>query len=310
MRNNVIHDERFHTSFRIREPTSFLAGMLDDTAITVSECRSAVADSQLSSPFPVDDAYIAGLQLQPYDNCESWEQGRCVARTNVVQGHTHLYDVKRDPRFLIDKPIHVMMFYVPRAALETVAKEAQAQPIGELDYQPGIGHDDEVMRQLGNVMRQALRAPEQAGRLFVDHITLALAVHIAHTYGGLRHATPQNRGGLASWQRKRACEMLDAHLNGSVPLQRVAAECGISTSHFSRAFRQSMGTTPHAWLMRRRVDLATSLMRDGKQTLAVIALASGFADQSHLTRVFTRAMGVGPGEWRRHATSWSIDGND
>ncbi|WP_225561862.1 AraC family transcriptional regulator [Rhodanobacter sp. DHB23] len=307
MRNDAIHGERFPTSFRIREPTSFLAGMLDDTAITISECRSTVADSQLSIPFPADDAYIAGLQLQPYDNCESWEQGRCVARTNVVQGHTHLYDVKRDPRFLIDKPIHVLMFYVPRGALDAVAKEARAQPLGELSYQAGIGHDDEVMRQLGNVMRQALRAPEQAGRLFVDHVTLALTVHIAHTYGGLRHVAPPNRGGLAGWQRKRACEVLDAHLNGGMPLQQVAAECGISTGHFSRAFRLSMGITPHAWLMRRRVDVATSLMRDGKQTLAAIALASGFADQSHLTRVFTRAMGVSPGEWRRHVVDRSID---
>ena len=56
---------------------------------------------------------------------------------------------------------------------------------------------------------------------------------------------------LAGWQRKRACEVLDAHLNGGMPLQQVAAECGISTGHFSRAFRLSMGITPHAWLMRR-----------------------------------------------------------
>jgi AraC-like DNA-binding protein len=307
MQSAGIKEQRFRDSFRVQDAPSILIRSLKNTDITVSECRSEAADGELSTPFPLDDAYIVGLQLQDYRDCESWEEGHLAARTHVRAGETHLYDVKRNPRFLIDKPIHVMMFYVPRTAFDTIAEEARAPRMGELNYEPGIGHDDQVVRNLGSVMQEALKMPEQASRFFVDHVTLALTTHVAYAYGGLCQGTQPLRGGLAGWQKKRACELMDAHLDGGIALHSVAAECGLSTSHFARAFRQSVGVTPHAWLMRRRVDAALSLMRDQQRPLSEIALTAGFADQSHFTRVFTKIVGVSPGGWRRNMTK-AVDG--
>jgi AraC-like DNA-binding protein len=300
MQGVVTNEQRFRDSFRVQDAQSILVRSLKNADITVSECRSETADGELSTPFPLDDAYIVGLQLKDYGDCESWEEGHLAARTRVNAGETHLYDVKRNPRFLIDKPIHVLMFYVPRSAFDTIAEEARAPRIGELDYEPGIGHDDQVVRNLGSVMQEALKMPEQASRFFVDHVTLALTTHVAHAYGGLCQGMQPIRGGLAGWQKKRACGLMDAHLDGGIALHAVAAECGLSTSHFARAFRQSVGVTPHAWLMRRRVDAALSLMRDQQRPLSEIALTAGFADQSHFTRVFTKIVGVSPGGWRRN----------
>jgi AraC family transcriptional regulator len=73
----------------------------------------------------------------------------------------------------------------------------------------------------------------------------------------------------------------------------------LSVSHFSRAFRRSMGAAPHNWLLTCRVEAAKEKLRDHRLTLSDVALACGFADQSHLTRVFTRIVGVSPGAWRR-----------
>jgi AraC family transcriptional regulator len=84
-----------------------------------------------------------------------------------------------------------------------------------------------------------------------------------------------------------------------VQLKEVARECRLSVSHFSRAFRRSMGAAPHNWLLARRVEAAEEKLRDDRLTLLDVALACGFADQSHLTRVFTRMVGVSPGAWRR-----------
>jgi AraC family transcriptional regulator len=84
-----------------------------------------------------------------------------------------------------------------------------------------------------------------------------------------------------------------------VPLKEVARECRLSVSHFSRAFRRSMGAAPHNWLLTRRVEAAKDKLRDDRLSLSDVALACGFADQSHLTRVFTRMVGVSPGAWRR-----------
>ncbi|HVX03973.1 MAG TPA: AraC family transcriptional regulator [Rhodanobacteraceae bacterium] len=293
-------EQRFRDSFRIKDASTILIRSLKNADITVSECHSEAVDGELSTPFPLDDAYIVGLQLREYGDCESWEEGQLASRTYVRAGETHFYDVKRNPRFLIDKPFHVLMFYVPRSAFDTIAEEARAPRMGELRYQPGIGYDDPVVRNLGGVMQEALKVPEQASRFFVDHVTLALTSHVAYVYGGLCQGTQPLRGGLAGWQKKRACELMDAHLDGGIALHWVAAECGLSISHFARAFRQSVGVTPHAWLMRRRVDAALSLMRDRQRPLSEIALMTGFADQSHFTRVFTKIVGVSPGGWRRN----------
>jgi AraC family transcriptional regulator len=107
------------------------------------------------------------------------------------------------------------------------------------------------------------------------------------------------RGGLAPWQERRVKDLIEANLSGELPLAMLAAECGLSVSHFSRAFRQSIGTSPHRWLLRRRVELAQDRLRDPKLSLSEVGLSCGFADQSHFTRVFTGLSGMSPGAWRR-----------
>jgi AraC family transcriptional regulator len=98
---------------------------------------------------------------------------------------------------------------------------------------------------------------------------------------------------------RRAKEILCANLDGSVPLKEVARECRLSVSHFSRAFRRTMGVPPHKWLLTRRIEVAKERLRDHQLSLLDVALACGFADQSHLTRVFTCMVGLSPGAWRR-----------
>ncbi|PVX85919.1 AraC-like DNA-binding protein [Paraburkholderia unamae] len=108
------------------------------------------------------------------------------------------------------------------------------------------------------------------------------------------------RGGLAPWQLRRSQVYMLKHMNDSVCVESVASECGISVNHFVRAFKGSVGTTPHRWLMTERLKVAMTLMYDDNQSLAQIAVACGFSDQSHLTRVFSARIGIPPGQWRRN----------
>jgi len=70
--------------------------------------------------------------------------------------------------------------------------------------------------------------------------------------------------------------------------------------HFSRLFKQSTGTSPHQYLLSRRLDRAKTLLRQHGTTLADVSTSTGFADQSHFTKVFRRFTGVTPSEYRRH----------
>jgi AraC family transcriptional regulator len=106
---------------------------------------------------------------------------------------------------------------------------------------------------------------------------------------------------LAPWQERRAKEILVADLTGATPLSEIALACGLSSAHFARAFRISTGLPPHAWLLTARVERAMTLLRRADMSLSEIALACGFADRSHLSRIFARQTGKSPGLWRRQA---------
>src|SRR5262245_41374003 len=107
------------------------------------------------------------------------------------------------------------------------------------------------------------------------------------------------RGGLTPWQVRRAKQLMHANLDEKLPLSRLAQECELSVSHFARAFRQSTGIPPHRWHLNQRVERAKELLRDPALSLADVALACGFGDQSHFTRTFTAVVRLSPGLWRR-----------
>jgi len=167
------------------------------------------------------------------------------------------------------------------------------QPEGHMD----ADHPPAV-RTLAQVLFDSLRADAPNAPLLA-HVALALRAILS--FPAPREDAGAPRGGLASWQERRATAFMDERLDQSFPVSDVADACGLSVNHFSRAFRRSMGKPPHRWLLDRRIEKARELLRDTSLSLADIALACGFAEQSHFTRVFTRTVGMPPGAWRRAA---------
>jgi AraC family transcriptional regulator len=296
-----VYGQRLGRRLQLKDAPSLITRSLRSAELAVTETRNDDPVPGLSGSFPSDDAYLVSLKFRDYPGCECWERGRCVIKTDVRGGATYLYDLKRDPRYVIDKPFHSLFFYLPRSALDDIAKQAGGPRVGELAYQPGVGHDDAVIRHLGASLLEGLHRPHETNQLFVDHMMLALTAHVAQTYGGLKRVAEPSRGGLAPWQEKRACERLESDLAGKISLEQVAAEFGLSVSHFSRAFRISTGLPPHQWLLRQRVKAAKQLMTVPELPLSEIAISAGFANQSHFTRVFSSTVGVSPGAWRREA---------
>lgn len=111
---------------------------------------------------------------------------------------------------------------------------------------------------------------------------------------------PSTRGGLAPWQIGRVKRHIDKELAGRINIDELAQITRLSTSYFSAAFRASFGTSPHDYICRRRIDHAKHLMLTTDTPLCEIALDCGFADQSHLCRVFRRITGQTPAAWRRN----------
>lgn len=94
----------------------------------------------------------------------------------------------------------------------------------------------------------------------------------------------------------RAKALIDDDPASPVTLAALAQVSGLDRFRLLRAFAQATGLTPHAYLVQRRIDLARRLIAGGRP-LSEVALASGFADQSHMTRVFVRKYGISPGAY-------------
>jgi AraC family transcriptional regulator len=106
-------------------------------------------------------------------------------------------------------------------------------------------------------------------------------------------------GGLARWQARRAVTYIDTHLGSGLDVRTLAGLVSYSKSHFSRAFKHSLGLPPLTYIRMRRIERAKELMTSTTQQLTEIALICGFADQSHLNRTFRGIIGLSPGRWRR-----------
>ena len=95
---------------------------------------------------------------------------------------------------------------------------------------------------------------------------------------------------------QRAIRYIHAHHTENIDLNDIAEATNLSAFHLARLFKQALGSPPHQYLIRLRVQSAVALLRagPGKRSLADIAHASGFSDQSHLTRHIKRALGMTP----------------
>lgn len=97
----------------------------------------------------------------------------------------------------------------------------------------------------------------------------------------------------------RALGFIESHFMHTFSVETLAAEAGLSLSHFIRAFKLHTGKTPHTYLMNYRIERATEKLQDKKLRITDIALACGFSNPGHFTTVFKRTMGITPSEYRK-----------
>ena len=121
------------------------------------------------------------------------------------------------------------------------------------------------------------------------------------TFGVLesRNQRPRIRGGLPAWRSKRVMAYVDTRLAGRVSVGELARLTGLSTGHFSRAFKQSFGVSARTFLRRRRIEFAQGMMLSTDLPLNEIAYCCGLCDQPHLSKMFRSVVGENPSASRR-----------
>ena len=145
------------------------------------------------------------------------------------------------------------------------------------------------------------KTPAPVNRLFNQGVLLTIAGILSAGTDLPRKRTSTGR--LAPSKLKRVLDLLDAEVDGDISLERLAREAGVSPSHFSRAFKQSTGSSPHRYLIRVRIERACRLLDTTRLSVPDIGIAVGYSDPSYLARVFRCTLGVTPNEYRKRGNS-------
>jgi AraC family transcriptional regulator len=271
--------------------------VLQRSHLGVSRLSIGADRARMTPQIPPEDTFIVALYLTPVPHHELWSRGRAVISQGYAPNSMRIVNLIEEYAAYITCAHESMVLYLPRPVLNDFAEECGARRVSHFACPPGI--IDPVMVHLASALLPALQRPDEARRLFIDHVTLAMLSHLCGSYGGTRTGTPLPKGGMTRLQANRAKEFLSTHCADDLSLVDAARACGLSRGHFTKSFRVATGLTPHQWLQRYRIDRAKHLLSNPALTIAQIAVSCGFADQSHLTRVFSRLLGDTPAAWRR-----------
>ena len=272
---------------------------IQNNSLAATRCRRDVPFDAMTNLLPREDAYMIVIQIRGKNTRELWLDGRPIKTEPLHAGGVVFHDLRQSPQFFFHDPLDSVNYFLRRNTLDIIAEDAGAPRISDLQFIPGVGVMDHVVAELTRLLLPVFDTPDRVSLLFADYVSLALGSHVAQAYGGMKSVVALRQGGLAAWQERRAKELISANLEGNLSTGDVARECSLSAGHFARAFRRSTRLSPHQWLVWCRVEKAHGLLRDGGLSLAEIARACGFADQSHFTRAYTRLRGISPGAWRR-----------
>jgi AraC family transcriptional regulator len=169
----------------------------------------------------------------------------------------------------------------------------------EIELIPQFSIDDPVIQQLALALKMEIQTGCMSGRLYGELLGTALAARLVQNYAVSKPALEFKANGLPQSQLERVIDYMKANLTQDLSILDLATLTGMSESHFSRSFKRSVGIAPYQYLMQQRVERAKQLL--AKQSIAIntIALDCGFANQTHLTKVFRQMTGMTPKAYQK-----------
>ncbi|HEV8261385.1 MAG TPA: AraC family transcriptional regulator [Burkholderiales bacterium] len=229
------------------------------------------------------------------------ESGGEVAENDLAAGLVSVLPSETPVRWSWDTPLSFAAMALEPEYLDKVARETfDLDPAG-VRLRTVEGQRDPLITGIaGNLMREAMNG-DAGSRLFAESLAGVLAVHLLRNYS--ERSQPIETDRISSQPRAvtLAVDFIHDNYAGDLSLSDIAAAAHLSPFHLSRIFKKATGVTPHQYLLRVRVNSARSLLTAGAgdRSLAEVAAAVGFADQSHLTRHFKRMLGVTPKQLRQ-----------
>jgi AraC family transcriptional regulator len=231
---------------------------------------------------------VVDLQRQ---NDGHTEQGR------FYKGSINLEPPEAPPTFFCQETLETVLTLglVPSLFEQAVAEMGRYDPT-HVEIIKQFNLHDPLIEQIGLALVAELEAGGVAGRVYAESLAHTLVLHLLRLSSTASLLPPpSSQRNLTQRQIAIVEDYIYDRLDQDIALRDLAASLDMSVSYFCRLFKQSTGQAPHQYVITRRVERAKELLLKEERTIAQVAHAVGFADQSHLNRHFKRLIGISPG---------------
>ena len=195
-----------------------------------------------------------------------------------------------------------LQIQLPTSFLKRVAEETLGKDSDRLTLVPTFQSRNQQLEAIATLLMAEVQQRQPNGALYLDSLANVLAVQLLHNYGTTSAQLPTYEGGLPTYQLNQVLDYIDAGLTEEIKLSNLAGLLGMSPFHFGRMFKQSMGISPHQYVIQQRIERAKQLLKNSDRAIIDIALDCGFTSHSHLSKQFRKVIGMTPRNFRGQKT--------
>ena len=259
--------------------------------------------SQILSPAP-DRTITSGiaqhrisLHIANQDYLERRLDGGKLKSSPMSPGLFNFIPAHRELEALWQAEIELLSIYLPPTLLERTVLENSDLDFSKIELIDRLAIRDPFLEQLAYAFKNEVN--NKAGdRLYVESLQTMLCAHLLRHHCSTEIVTDEVSGGLSSSKLRQVIDYIQSNLERDLSLAQLAKVAHVSSHHFGKLFKQSMGVTPHQYVLKCRIERAKTLLRERKLTLTEIGLATGFCHQSHFTNAFRRYTTLTPRQYR------------
>lgn len=239
------------------------------------------------------DVHTLGMHFGPPVNADCFCDGTRVRRVQKL-GDFGFVPAGMDSSWEDDAECQILRLGLPPSLLEQVTEELSGDA-SKIDVMPRMALPDARIEAIGFAIKAELEADTPSDSLFIDHLASALAVRLVETATDSRpNSARYHEPRLSPRQLTLLTDFIEANLDQPLRLADLAALVGVSVTRLKTLFRNSTGAPVHQYVIRRRVEHARALIATTRTPASEIALAAGFANQSHMSTTMRRVLGLTP----------------
>jgi AraC family transcriptional regulator len=242
---------------------------------------------------PALENVIVGIHLGAPTRLECHRAGKRFIGT-AVPGDINIIPSGTPSRWeVFDGDDTALFLSVPKHLISAIASESGIDP-ARVEIRNRFNIRDRELEVIASAIKKELELGSPSGRLYLGGLALAVASRLVVCHSSFTSPPGWKSEGLSDRRLKGVLTFIEDRLAEDLSLGQIAAVAGISSSHLKTVFAKSLGTPVHQYVIQRRVERAKELLTRTDLSITEIALAAGFAHQSHLARHMRRLLGESP----------------